>query len=317
MSRLKQLLHTTTKRGAAYKFIERFALKHMSSTAPSELNQRSILLDKERVVTYAYSVQKISLFRALRQNMKLGNVDGWWHLHAILRSINVDTSRVTRLQLKRGVTFNSDVLLKQRRAQIDTLNTSAVAVLIRDLEHLFGTAVVWRLNVMSPHEVAYGFELLTRFSQQFARSILRMSVGVNPKHVGFPLVLLGARLDIDLAIDGLAFFFQRSSWRKSVRNYKFCVSMLSFVWPYYRNVGYCVSVVLRMSGKFSRHLLTQARDYQYVFGKPSKSTADVGCVYRYRQISTKTGVYGMHLWYYTHDTVKLFQTELWRDINPR
>lgn len=77
MSRLKQLLHTTTKRGAAYKFIERFALKHMSSTAPSELNQRSILLDKERVVTYAYSVQKISLFRALRQNMKLGNVDGW------------------------------------------------------------------------------------------------------------------------------------------------------------------------------------------------------------------------------------------------
>lgn len=84
-------------------------------------------------------------------------------------------------------------------------------MLIRDLEHLFGTAVVWRLNVMSPHEVAYGFELLTRFSQQFARSILRMSVGVNPKHVGFPLVLLGARLDIDLAIDGLAFFFQRSS----------------------------------------------------------------------------------------------------------
>lgn len=204
--------------------------------------------------------------------------------------------------------YNMNIGIYQKciTSQRSIWNSCTISVILRDLECLLGTAVFWKLSVISIWHIKDAAHLLQNFNDYFS-DMLMTSSDVNSTAVGISLILMGARGDIDQGIDSLKNFFETASWKKSQGNYKSCVTMLSFFWRFYWKRCYCTSIVFRMSGKFSRHLLTQARDFQYIFGAPYRSTAEIGCVYRYRDAVTTTGTYSMHLWFFTKNLVSKFQ----------
>lgn len=60
-----------------------------------------------------------------------------------------------------------------------------------------------------------------------------------------------------------------------------------------------------MSGKFSKHLLTQARTRTHRLGKTSFAVVNHSLIFRYRQSHSETGAYGINVYFFTKNKLKI------------
>lgn len=119
------------------------------------------------------------------------------------------------------------------------------------------------------------------------------------------LFFAGLSGDLDLLLDYQCMCFDKTHFPNVNRLYGNFSKMISFMWGFY--VRYCggVGFIYQMSGKFSRHLLTQARTRTTRLGKTSFAIVDHNIIYRYGQTHSETGAYGINLFFFTQNRFKL------------
>lgn len=188
------------------------------------------------------------------------------------------------------------------------LDTTMLGVLIQDLEQLQGVPVLFSLQILHPRTLvgvhAAFYNLLYLYVKdvfyRFGKLVLDYSLVATIFYFG------NATLDIDLILEFMGLLFSESYYGDTPKLFKVCADTLAYMQIYSAYHLNIVGYSFRMSGKFSRHLSTQARSMAVRAGNTSGSFADRGAVYRYAQGSNASGAYGIHLCYYTKNLIRLY-----------
>jgi len=181
--------------------------------------------------------------------------------------------------------INVDNKIELLRARINTnimLNTVPIAIIIKDLEELFGTCVFFEIRLLGSGLLRVDeVVLLYKFVDFF---ITRSNTyNINLSQFVYVIFFSLVGMDLHALLRCFGDMFECVHYSETLEVYHYIIDILCYFYNYCSSRLGFVGIRIDVSGKFSKQLSTKRRRYSYIIGRHSSSIM-YGCNYCYRQM---------------------------------
>lgn len=231
-------------------------------------------------------------------NNYIKNISDMWELPDLADVLLLDEPFIesgSEIESNLDIYEGDSLIINNAKNMHLALTNISLTITIADLEHLFGSRIILNIRGLDYHCNGSIYNVLC-FTYEGIFKKIGQNMFLDCSTISVAFLYAGLTYDFDLLVDCIKDIFDTRQFTISTNLYKFFYKTFLFYWGFYKRHCFCVGLLFKMSGKFSKQLLTKARELKLSLGDYSFGKVENSITYRYRQTNSESGAYGLKLY---------------------